>query len=385
MKFTILHVALIMLGATVVDAATWNVRKDGTGDFAVIQSALDVAASGDTILIGPGNFTEFYDVRYPWLGYAMPTYAYIEVDAITIIGAGANATIIGPTAYAANRSLLTPEGIACRGGGSVTLVDLCVRNCYSGVTVDGQLNVERCAFDGNSLGLFWIATGQGGIVRDSVFIVRQSLDSDAAFIGGSSSDVKFTACEFTGCRLYFQGAPNFVVTDSRFTGRYAGVTVDGSQGGLIERCVIRNEWSTAIGLVFPGSQCTIRDSDISAPGAAIALDAQMSIVVDGGSLTGGTRAVIDAGRADAVTVNDCVLHKGTGQVIICARAVSQGAVIYDLTRNDWGTTNPVEIESWITDSADNAAIAATVLYAPFAGAATSIEPTTWGELKAMFR
>ena len=41
---------------------TWVVELDGSGDFTVIQDAVDAAADGDTIFIGPGHHTAMVPV-----------------------------------------------------------------------------------------------------------------------------------------------------------------------------------------------------------------------------------------------------------------------------------------------------------------------------------
>ena len=40
---------LLGLSARSAGAAVWTVEKDGSGDFTVIQDALDAAAEGDTV------------------------------------------------------------------------------------------------------------------------------------------------------------------------------------------------------------------------------------------------------------------------------------------------------------------------------------------------
>ncbi|MBE0568033.1 MAG: hypothetical protein IH621_18915 [Krumholzibacteria bacterium] len=54
-----LLVATAFVLTTGAEARTWRVEKDGSGDYTVIQDALDAAASGDTIQIGPGRFEDF--------------------------------------------------------------------------------------------------------------------------------------------------------------------------------------------------------------------------------------------------------------------------------------------------------------------------------------
>jgi hypothetical protein len=47
-----LAIMLLVCGPAV--AATITVERDGSGDFMVLQEALNAAADGDTIRLGPG-------------------------------------------------------------------------------------------------------------------------------------------------------------------------------------------------------------------------------------------------------------------------------------------------------------------------------------------
>ena len=97
-RIAILCIMLISL-SSLASARTWHVEKDGTGDYTMIQDAVDHAASGDTILIGPGRFEE----KRPYTSYPPTTdkwtfdvYVAVTVSELTIIGSGADQTIIGP-------------------------------------------------------------------------------------------------------------------------------------------------------------------------------------------------------------------------------------------------------------------------------------------------
>jgi len=65
---------------------TWHVEKDGSGDFTVIQDAVDAAASGDTILIGPGRYEEYAEQELA--GNYFNMHVHVADMEISLIGAG---------------------------------------------------------------------------------------------------------------------------------------------------------------------------------------------------------------------------------------------------------------------------------------------------------
>ena len=92
----IILVLLVLFCAANAPAAVWRVEKNGSGDFTIIQHAVDASASGDTILIGPGR----YDDRFLWGNppWQQHTRVLVTRSDLTLIGAGADRTIIGDAA-----------------------------------------------------------------------------------------------------------------------------------------------------------------------------------------------------------------------------------------------------------------------------------------------
>ena len=77
------------------DGAVLYVEKDGSGDFTVIQAAVDAASDGDIIMIGAGRFDDYETV---------PNWGDLRVwvrdgKSLTFQGAGPEETIIGPSEW----------------------------------------------------------------------------------------------------------------------------------------------------------------------------------------------------------------------------------------------------------------------------------------------
>jgi hypothetical protein len=195
------HVAIVtLLVAGSALGATITVRKDGTGDFAVIQQALNVAAAGDTILIGPGEYLDKTWIRFPAWSHDIESFANVTVDNLTIIGAGADQTLIGPTTYSGNTITESPMVMTYIEGADLRLEGVCLRNSDCGLYMSGRLFVDRCVFYDNGHNLWWESIGSGGWIRDSQFDVVTPLGAnfhDARRRRGWRGISQLQYCEYT--------------------------------------------------------------------------------------------------------------------------------------------------------------------------------------------
>lgn len=381
--------ALIYLIAFMIpalaSAGTITVRKDGTGDYSVVQEALNAAAAGDTILIGPGNYSDHTTVQLPGWSYTIESYAVVTVADLTLIGAGANLTSIGPTTLEGGTYPSTPQGLTCDANtGLLTICDLAIENCDLGAWVRGALVMDSCRLIGNSTGMIWMPAANGGQIRDTTIEGAWSGVGTQLFIGtgAAASSVTLERCHVVG-GIIVRAVQGMVMRDCEM----ASALLSMGASVLMVRCVVSATGTAIVQAYGGGIFCELQDCDIR--GAVSALEVASSaptgrFLVANSRLEGGSQAILMADGGSGI----CVIHgsdliKGAGPTVVCG--VSAAVMNHDLTANWWGTTSTFDIESWIIDRDDDPAIGATVLYSPFAGQSVPTESTSWGDLKASYR
>jgi hypothetical protein len=380
---------VLLLAAEAAIGATITVRKDGTGDYAVIQQALDVAAAGDTILIGPGEYLDHSTVRLPGWNWDIEVYAYVTVDDLTIIGAGADQTFIGPAVYSGVYGTFTPEAMTYLNGASIRLSDLCLRNSWTGLDVKGTLYMDRCSIYDNRIGTWWHPLGAGGWVKDTQFDAFSYTGGPIALDVGSGdmgSDILVDNCQFGRSKTIVRGVDGCRFRNCDFANGKIALQICFTAYVYVESCRIASQSVAGVELTLGSNAvCEISDSEVA--GAQSTLSNTQTggrFIVEKSRLEGGTFAILAAyGGPGSCAIHNSDLIKSSGPAVYCGD--SEPAVVHDLRNNYWGTTRESDIQSWIIDSNDDPNIHATVLYTPFAGQSVPSETTTWGDLKALFR
>lgn len=162
-KITRASVFLMLAFASSSYAATITVQQDGSGDYTQIQPALDACAAGDTLLIGPGVFEDFSPSYIPGYAWDVDIYAYVHVAELTIIGAGSDVTVIGPSSYQGSAQTYSPKGLVWLEGIELRVSGLTLRNCYDGIhATNAPIIVDDCRFENNRMGIAWKTAGSGG-------------------------------------------------------------------------------------------------------------------------------------------------------------------------------------------------------------------------------
>lgn len=360
-------------------ARTWRVEKDDSGDFTTIQPAVDAAARGDTVLIGPGRYLEY--APYDFGARTELTYVVVNKPNLTIRGTDRDAVVIGPEAPDWPNAF-EPNGISTTSGGPGTLIEaLTIENVAEGVVILGS-----------------------GTIRGSKLVACRTgvtvLEAEAPSV---ISTTTFLQCLEFGA--FCAESPAITVTDCRFDGSFLGILISQIPSTLIERCTLLNE--AFIKFQF-GAAGIIRGSTLDSA-AIVILDSSATIEdnyvghttrncldVSGGTVTA-TRNVFAGGEdatillrnhADVVMTGNHILNAGEGTSFDPPSVRAMNYVVLghtlDLRNNWWGSPYGSDIRRWIYDGVDDDDVLATVQYFPFAEGPVAAKNQSFGSLKTGF-
>jgi len=393
-RWTILVLAGVLLASIPASAGTWRVELDGSGDFTTIQDALDAAADGDSILVGPGEFTHSRLIP-EWEGFRATVAIY--KSGLKIIGAGADLTVVGEdTVDWYYNVFVAGEPLAPISDFSVS--DLTVRGGLKGMhyECDG-LMVERCRFELSEAGIFGVDVDVAK-VRDCEFYTK-----------------------FNGILVIF-GSTDWTIANCTINGSRNGIMIDGSMGARITDCLIQNcgegiefyysageiirtqvigspdtENGVGIGSVA-GSRLLLVDSfiDYTQNSTWWALSAQAGeFTGHGNQIRGGGNSSVDflTNRDGDYSFdfhnND--IYKADQYALVLLDLVSNPSapiLHYDLTNNYWGTTDPDSIAAWIDDANDHPGdlnYRGIVDFEPFLVDQVPVRKKSLSDVKGLFR
>lgn len=379
----LLLIAILAVVAVGADARTWHVLKDGTGDHTVIQDALDHAAAGDTIRIGPGRFEE----KRPYTSYppvnaekwTFDVYVAVDVADLTIIGSGSDQTIIGPPA----RLWVNPEQpkVICALSRVRRLVieDLAMENVFGGIYKEGgALEVRRCRTQGCRAGISTWSEG-GTIVEDCRF-----QDLDYGIVGAyPARNLTVVLSEFVGCMASFDYVIAANVTDCTFDGYAGGCQYANNSSGNLLASTFTNQTNVAISIAT-GSSVNLVGNLVSGGDANIWARSRTTVTGHDNVFSGGDFASVFVSNSN-VSLHTCQILHGSGPSVYVDAFLYPPTQYLDLTNNYWGTDSAATIAGWIVDGNDDPSIYGVVQFEPFQGQPLSSESTSWGDLKASFR
>jgi hypothetical protein len=367
-------------------AATITVEKDGSGDFTQVQPALDAAASGDTVLIGPGEFTELIPSYIPGYAWDVEVCAYVRVPNLTIIGAGIGQTIFGPTSYFGSTQTFSPKCMVWLEGNERIIEGITFRNCYEGIHVtNGPVFIDDCEFQNNGrFGIIWHTEDSGGWIRNSQFSSNIFGDFGLAMLG-LGSNIIVENCVFDGCDNSIRSIQGISFLNCDISNTEIGIEFSAGARGTLNNCNIFNCSIIGVNLAPVGPHCQIVDSEISGGIMAVKVQSEGTLSVSNSILTGGSHSTMYFVNSGLVEVHNSHIFKTGTHSINCSQPEAYGLNIHDMTGNFWGTTDPDLVASWIWDQNDDPANFSIVNYLPMADGPVPTEEKNFGSIKAMFR
>jgi len=342
---------------------TWHVEKDGSGDFTVIQDAVDAAASGDTILIGPGRFDDYSPHVIAGQSYNM--HVFVSGKDLVVSGAGKDQTIIGMETDA--HDLITY--CIATNYGTVTVEQLTVSNAEYGIDVAyGSGTISQCRITGAMFGVYPDVSSQCDIdhcefVGNRFGIWHYSAAGHAAVQGCS-----FTSDVSSSTGIVCQSLSGTGAYECTFTGLTFGVQYSFHATGRIEGCVFE-DCSYAPVDITDGSTLEIVDCEMEGGVYCIYAEREGNFSGSGNTLNGGETAVIRAEGAidnpDITFTNNVLRHAPDGLLVQLGFFNYPPLKHLDFTHNDWGYTDADSIAALIWDGSDDPSIYGVVGFEPF--------------------
>jgi hypothetical protein len=387
---TIIRSGLVLLGLLLLAAApatgrTWNVEKDGSGDFTVIQDAVDAASDGDEIRIGPGRYEEFQTVQSGAHLYDLHVWVPDGMS-LDFVGAGHGSTIIGPADAASHEN--RTYGIAGIDDVGITIRNVGIENCNMyGIGIQtGVVNAEDCRFEysgemtSNTQGINGRFM-EHGVIRNCVF---RGL-ADGVHTTSAPSGLDIEDCEFDGwggVYAWTNSVRDLKIDGCHFESWPGGVSLlDGVEAEVTE-CVFVNsilEISNTGPVVV--ANCVVRRSDND---VALYLSNNEPVTIVDNIFESNGEVVRLTSYGLGEIRNNHFISTGDGYAVYCSYHPSFQQDI-DLSGNWWGTTDPNVVDELIYDCHDDQNSYHCVIYEPMAGQPVEVEAKSWSAVKELFK
>ncbi len=391
MRHISFFILVLMFHSALCMASTWQVELDGSGDFIVIQDAVDAAAPGDTILIGPGRFETVRPVPY-WEGYS--STITIMKGGLVIEGAGPDQTVIGTGIIDWNyRAIIGWSDSAVF---SFTLNNATITGGYNGLHYEGDdLLVDRCNFSGSEFGIAAFSVA-GCVISNCNFSGLEFAFSNYS----TNSDLQISDCYFDDCHLGIsvQFTSQATVNNCVINHPGSGIQFDGVVGS-VNNCQVfgASDSGYGSGMVFTGgSRAEINDCTIDWS----MTDNHSALRIVNGSILSGTMNLIKGGGLTSIYCSGpgCLQDFHHNEITkantfsLIAKFFDENFnnpnIIMDISNNYWGTENESLISTWIDDAIDHPndpTYRQEVFFHPPLSELVPVKKKTLGNFKSMFR
>ena len=370
------------------EGSVWHVELDGSGDFTVIQDAVDAAESGDTILLGPGRFIDTSDFPY-YNGQIIQTCIALD-KSLTFIGQGQGTTIIGPEPQ--TKTEYDTGGLACRSANiDLVLEDFSFSDC-SGHSVlfdmasGGNLQMERVDIFNTYNGVSLKGT-TNSFIRDCLF---ENIGFDGVrFLNGQGLEISNCRILEVGGRSFncqFPSTGEVRISNCIFSGGVSNVALFDCFNISISDCLLSDAGHN--GLYIEGT------TNVQLNGVTVSGDVEVGIAIGGNEGLQVQNSIFEGDDAAVAVMTPSPLMKFHGNHILMRPGgysvwtshYYSGEIVYpDFRNNYWGTTDLEEISASILDGYDDPGRNMFILFDPIADGPVSTQQTTFGGLKSLYR
>ncbi|MBK8167565.1 MAG: right-handed parallel beta-helix repeat-containing protein [bacterium] len=371
----------VLLAATSAGARIWHVEVDGSGDYSDIQPAVEAAAPGDTISIGPGRFATFRTIEFP--PWSVSTIVGVKKSGLRITGSGCDRTFLGP----AGKTDAMSQVFYSDGGHDVAIENMTIENTDLGINwANGHLLIRSCVFIGGDRGASIVVDKVEAIVRDCTFEQPNSTGSIVVYHTKRHPD----SCLIDNCTIrggatgveVMPWAEDVVIRNTTIEDAQSGIVFQAESKGRVENCAVVNS-SFASAWVMSGA--TVDFANTALTGGTRGLEIDGGIVTARSLVISGTTAsalVVNLGGRASIHGSDFLPASGWA---FYSEYYDEPVTAIDLTDNFWGTSDAESIRASICDNRCYPPVACKVVFEPFAGGPVPTDVTSWGEVKVMFR
>lgn len=360
-------------------ARTWRVEQDGSGDWFSIQAGVEAAADGDTILIGPGHYSDLHPAP------VSDAVAYWnDAKGLVFIGEDVDEVIVGPEEFVPSSE--GTYGFNYAGGSNqhfdgITLVnlDFAISSTGSGIWVTNCKTYE-------CIGGAIVNDAQEGVISNCVFSLTE-FNSLATGVGlRGTQNIVIDNCEFYNMEVYLEGTPTSTIRYCLFehTNWTAAVVYFGA-GGVFEF----NESNSYVFAADGGSVSVFDNVFLQGPMTEYCLWVSgrfPTVEVSGNIFEGGSYSTIYLTSYASISGSGNHILRGTSEYSVVLRGYSGAySSTVDLRNNYWGASDPDSIAAMIYDGNDDPEIQQTVQFEPFSSVPLPSEKPSLGGFKAMFR
>jgi len=315
MRFAATLMFLVLVSLP-IHAATWHVAKDGSGDFTVIQDAVDAASPGDTIHIHAGRYEEMVENFDMWGdgSYFANPHVAVTKDDLTFIGDGADVTLIGPEFRPADPPSLYSGFCTTHAYASGTVIrDLAVESVNIGLMVASS-TAEISGYRATAMveGI-WVATTGSCIIDDCVFTDC----GDGVVSYSYARNVTVRNSQFADCGTAYVslGTDEVLIEDCTATDMRSGFRIQQGSSATLRRVALHSYAATGIG-VSSGANVEIYDCSILGGIAGINSMGE-SLWCEGTRVAGQSATVVSINSAGETVFRDCELINGGWLTVYC--------------------------------------------------------------------